>query len=105
WGRLMAFLCVWQFLISGPLEIASGLIAIAIFSNAFSPAWAKLNEEWGKHYVVYFSKEPELAFRITPASLVSFALVVFILVLLYRRITALGRLTVAVWVGVLGVLG
>ena len=32
WGRLMAFLFVWQFLISGPLEVASGLIAIAIFS-------------------------------------------------------------------------
>src|SRR3954462_4100850 len=29
WGRLMAFLFIWQFLISGPLEIASGLIAMA----------------------------------------------------------------------------
>src|SRR6266567_2443389 len=27
WGRLMAFLFIWQFLISGPLEVASGLIA------------------------------------------------------------------------------
>src|SRR2546425_5308808 len=24
WGRLMAFLFVWQFILSGPLEIASG---------------------------------------------------------------------------------
>jgi len=32
WGRAMAFLFIWQFLISGPLELASGLIAIAAFA-------------------------------------------------------------------------
>src|SRR5579871_732172 len=32
WGRLMAFLFIWQFLLSGPLEIASGLIAGAAFA-------------------------------------------------------------------------
>src|SRR5262245_19535243 len=46
WGRLMAFLFIWQFLISGPLEVASGLIAIAQFSNGLSPAFAELNETW-----------------------------------------------------------
>src|SRR5260370_14341999 len=28
WGRLTAFLFIWQFMISGPLELGSGLIAI-----------------------------------------------------------------------------
>src|SRR3954452_8851489 len=28
WGRLMAFLFIWQFLISGPLELGSGLVAL-----------------------------------------------------------------------------
>src|SRR5262245_48156322 len=37
WGRLMAFLFIWQFLISGPLEVGSGLIAIRQFSEALSP--------------------------------------------------------------------
>src|SRR5437870_13049584 len=32
WGRLTAFLFIWQFLISGPLEIASGFIALATFA-------------------------------------------------------------------------
>src|SRR3954466_236856 len=36
WGRLMAFLFVWQILISGPLEVGSGLVAAAQFSTAFS---------------------------------------------------------------------
>src|SRR5438445_7488655 len=45
WGRLMAFLFIWQFLISGPLEVASGLIAIAQFSTALSPAFDKFNND------------------------------------------------------------
>src|SRR5262245_3049265 len=102
WGRLMAFLFVWQFLISGPLEVASGLIAIAIFSSALHPEWAAFNEEWTEKIV--FSPNPELSVTVSPSRLLAFTLGVFILVLLYRRITILGRLTVAVWVGVLGVI-
>ena len=37
WGRVTAFLFIWQFLLSGPLEIASGLIAIDMFSQSLSP--------------------------------------------------------------------
>src|SRR5438067_3213363 len=44
WGRLMAFLFVWQFLISGPLEVASGLIAIATFANGFGDGFKTFNE-------------------------------------------------------------
>jgi amino acid transporter len=29
WGRFMSFMFIWQFLLSGPLEIASGFIAMA----------------------------------------------------------------------------
>src|SRR5947208_9734851 len=43
WGRLMAFLFIWQFLISGPLEIASGLIAMAQFSTQLSPRFSEFN--------------------------------------------------------------
>src|SRR2546423_12560181 len=32
-GRLMAFLFVWQFVLSGPLEIASGYIGFAQYST------------------------------------------------------------------------
>ena len=42
----MAFLFIWQFLISGPLEVASGLIAMAQFSNDLDPAFQKFNKEW-----------------------------------------------------------
>jgi amino acid transporter len=32
WGRLMAFLFIWQFVLSGPLEIASGMIGFGNYS-------------------------------------------------------------------------
>src|SRR5207245_575756 len=45
WGRFMAFLFIWQFLISGPLEVGSGLIAIRQFSEALNPAWHDYNQQ------------------------------------------------------------
>src|SRR5262245_33603370 len=37
WGRLMSFLFVWQFLFSGPLEIASGNIGTVQYLGYFVP--------------------------------------------------------------------
>src|SRR5882757_1159608 len=35
YGRLMAFLFIWQFMLSGPLEIASGYIGFANYAAYF----------------------------------------------------------------------
>ncbi len=32
WGRLMAFMFIWQFMLSGPLEIASGAIGLSKYA-------------------------------------------------------------------------
>src|SRR5437868_14110709 len=37
WGRLMAFLFIWQFLLSGPLEIASGMIGFSQYATYLLP--------------------------------------------------------------------
>src|SRR6185312_12263539 len=42
-GRLMGFLFVWQFIFSGPLEIASGYIG---FSQYTSYLWTGLTRPW-----------------------------------------------------------
>src|SRR5215831_17989127 len=106
WGRPMAFLFIWQFLISGPLEIGSGLIAIALFAPSLHPelaAWCAnpaLNWKWqfgeweGKPLVIAFG----------PARALALAIGGVILFLLYRRITILGKLTVTFWLGVLAVI-
>jgi len=77
-GRLMAFLFVWQFVLSGPLEIASGYIG---FGDYASYIWKGLTRT-------------ESIVLITVAGLINIAL-------LYRRITSIAKLTITLWVGTL----
>src|SRR5438445_3814128 len=85
WGRLMAFLFIWQFLISGPLELGSGLIAIAQFSSKLTPELAKFNDE--HLHEVSLWPEQEVSIAVSPSRLFALAVGVLIIVLLYRRIS------------------
>jgi basic amino acid/polyamine antiporter, APA family len=76
WGRLAAFLFIWQFTLSGPLEIASGYIG---FSQYLGYLWPSLT-------AVHFA-------------LIAASVGVLNLVLLYRPIGSLGPLTVTLWAG------
>jgi amino acid transporter len=77
-GRLMAFLFVWQFILSGPLEIASGYIG---FSQYLSYIWK------GASGRTLF--------------LICAVVGVANIVLLYRRITSIAKITVSLWIGTL----
>ncbi len=76
WGRLMAFLFIWQFIISGPLEIASGYIGFAGYAKYLWPGLTNLQSN----------------LLIVGIGLVTIAL-------LYRRIGSIGRLTILLWAG------
>jgi len=76
WGRLMAFLFVWQFILSGPLEIASGYIGMAKYLGYVWPGMTRTHE-WAV---------------CAGAGLIA-------IVLLYRRIRSIGWITVCLWIG------
>ena len=76
WGRLAAFLFIWQFVLSGPLEIASGYIGLSQYVGYL---WPSLNGF-------------QFAMLAAAVGLVNLAL-------LYRPITSLGPVTIALWVG------
>jgi amino acid transporter len=99
WGRLAAFLFIWQFLLSGPLELASGLIAMDVFSQAVWPWWQQFNQGHGMDITLWKEQGLVLVFR--PARVCWMALGLLLIVLLYRNIRALGRLTLTFWLGVL----
>ncbi|MGI4883619.1 MAG: APC family permease [Janthinobacterium lividum] len=82
WGRYMSFLYVWQTLIQSPLVLASGAIGFAQYFGYLVPltAW------W----------QPKL---------VAGTVVLLLIALLYRRIEDIGKLGVALWVGVLSLMG
>jgi basic amino acid/polyamine antiporter, APA family len=77
-ARLMPFLFVWQFVLSGPLEIASGYIGFAAYAGYI---WKGLTRT-------------EAIALITAVGLVNIAL-------LYRRIHSIARITVSLWAGTL----
>jgi amino acid transporter len=101
WGRLLAFLFIWQFTISGPLEIATGFIAIAQVSGALDPDFAQFNKDHTVRQVLAQWQGQELAVSVGPARVGSVLLGVLMVVLLYRRINVLGKLTVTFSIGVL----
>ena len=105
WGRLMAFLFIWQFLVSGPLELASGFIAISQFSNSLSAGFAAFNREWTYTWNLGRWTSDELTASVSPSSVGCLLLGLALIALLYRRITVLGKLTVTFWLGVMGVIG
>jgi len=75
-GRLMGFLFVWQFVFSGPLEIASGYIG---FAHYLGYIWQGITA-WQTRLVI------------TVIGLANLAL-------LYRRITSIATITVTLWIG------
>jgi amino acid transporter len=77
-GRLMAFLFVWQFVLSGPLEIASGYIGFAQYAS----------------YIWKGITRPEVIGLVTVVGIINIAL-------LYRRIQSIARITISLWIGTL----
>ncbi|HEV3145909.1 MAG TPA: APC family permease [Gemmataceae bacterium] len=100
-GRAMSFLFIWQFLLSGPLEIGSGLIAMATFARNLHPSFHSFDQRYSWSFELNWDKDMAIVVGTSPAQWLSLALGIVIIFLLYRRITTLGKLTVALWLGVL----
>ena len=75
-GRLMGFLFVWQFVLSGPLEIASGYIG---FSQYLGYIWKGITPR-------------QTVLVVAAIGLVNVAL-------LYRRIKSIATITLTLWIG------
>jgi len=77
-GSALPFLFIWQFILSGPLEIASGTIGISMYVNYF---WKSMTPLQGK--------------------CVAALTALLATILLYRRISFVARATVTLWVGMI----
>jgi len=81
-GLVLPFLFIWQFIISGPLEVGSTYIGFTQYIAYFFPSWGP----W-------------------QGRLLTVALGLLTMVLLYRQIRAIGKLMVLMWAGVLLTVG
>ncbi|HTG43259.1 MAG TPA: amino acid permease, partial [Verrucomicrobiae bacterium] len=79
----MAFLFIWQFIFSGPMEIASGYIGFCQYLNYIWPSRMV--------FTIAFMKVDPLAIVMGLATIY----------LLYRQIGSIAKITIALWVGTL----
>ena len=76
WGRLLAFLFIWQFIISGPMEIGTGFIGV-------------------KQYLGFLLGDV----KPWQMNTINIGLTGLLFILLYRRIDSVGKITVWLWIG------
>jgi amino acid transporter len=77
WGKFMSFLFVWQTMIQAPLVIASAAIGFSAYLSYLVPLTA------------------------IDSKIVSGGVVICIIILLYRKIESIGKISVVLWMAVL----
>ncbi len=77
WGRLFSFLLIWQTIFQAPLVIASGSIGFSQYFTFLFPL------------------------GVVGQKIVSGFLVIAIVLLLYRKITTVGKISLFLWIGVI----
>ncbi|MFY9904716.1 MAG: APC family permease [Terriglobales bacterium] len=104
-GRLVAFLFIWQLSFSAPLSIASGAIGLSQYAAFF---WPSLERVWSTR--AWSLNLPligplQLSWVAMPATFLAIGVCALTAFLLYRRITAISRLTNVLWAGVMATIG
>ena len=104
-GRLISFLFIWQLSFSAPLVIASGCIGLAGYAAYL---WPGLEQEFVSHTAtaqIPLLGTLQVSWLVTWGTAVAVGSCLLAVFLLYRRITAIGRLSKVLWVVVMGTIG
>jgi fructoselysine transporter len=88
-GRLMSFLFIWQTLFQAPLSISSGALGFADYSKYVAGKIPGATPWISAHALTY-------------NRIVALAVLAIVVLLLYRRITTIGKISTALWLIVLG---
>ena len=105
WGRLISFLFIWQLSFSAPLSIASGCIGLAGYAAYY---WPSLETVYAAHTAalhIPWAGSLQVSWVVTPGTALGILIVLFTVLLLYRRITVIGRLSNLLWLAVMGTIG
>jgi basic amino acid/polyamine antiporter, APA family len=105
WGRLISFLFIWQLSFSAPLSIASGCIGLAGYAAYY---WPGLETVYAAHTAalnIPWAGPLQVSWIVTPGTALAIIICLFTVLLLYRRITVIGRLSNLLWLVVMGTIG
>src|ERR1700728_4865553 len=102
WGRLISFLFIWQLSFSAPLSIASGCIGLAGYAAYY---WPSLETVYSMHTAavhIPWAGPLQVSGVVTQGTAVAVIICFLTVLLLYRRITVIRRLSKVLWLGVMG---
>jgi len=105
WGRLISFLFIWQLSFSAPLSIATGCIGLAGYAAYY---WPDLETVLSAHTAtahIPWAGPLQVSWIVTPGTALAIGICFFTVLLLYRRITVIGRLSKILWLGVMATIG
>jgi APA family basic amino acid/polyamine antiporter len=105
WGRLISFLFIWQLSFSAPLTIASGCIGLAGYAAYY---WPTLETVYSAHTAAVHipgAGALQVSWVVTPGTALAIFICAVTVLLLYRRITVIGRLSKGLWLIVMGTIG
>ncbi len=100
-GKLMAFLFIWQLTFSAPLSIASGCIGLAQYASYLLPSLAKTYAQHDFNFTVPFLGTMSASIQVTSGTFVAMGVCVFAMILLYRKITIISKISEFLWIGVM----
>jgi basic amino acid/polyamine antiporter, APA family len=105
WGRLISFLFIWQLSFSAPLSIATGCLGLVGYAAFY---WPGLETVYATHTAALpmpFAGPLQVSWIVTRGTALAICICLFTMVLLYRRITVIARLSKLLWFGVVGTIG
>jgi amino acid transporter len=99
-GKFASFLFIFQLTFSAPLSIASGCVGLALYASYLFPSLST-------NYLNYNLSIPlpaigplEASFAVGNSAFLAIGILLITVILLYRRITILNKLSQFLWVGV-----
>jgi APA family basic amino acid/polyamine antiporter len=104
-GRLVSFLFIWQISFSAPLSIASGAIGFAGYTSYLLPG---LERQYAAHqWTMQLPILGALQVRwiVAGTTFIAIGIVLIAVLLLYRRITHIGKISKVLWLGVMATIG
>ena len=96
-GKLVSFLFIWQLSFSAPLSIASGAIGFAKYTAYIFPSLEVqfVSREWNLHLPLLGNLQ--LGWAVAGTTFLALGIVLIAILMLYRRITQIGRISRYLW--------
>ena len=105
WGRLISFLFIWQLSFSAPLSIASGCIGLAGYAAYYWPILDTVDATHTAAVYVPWAGTLQVSWVVTRGTALAIGICMLTVLLLYRRIDVIGRLSKGLWLIVMGTIG